>query len=300
MGGAGTGGGDAAPPTAPTGAMDRPRRRPIGIFDSGLGGLTVVRAVSERLAGEDIVYLGDTARVPYGSKSADTVVRYSRMSARFLLGRDVKMLLVACNTASAFALDTLRAEVPVPVLGAVEPGAQEAVAATRVGEVGVIGTLGTVRSGSYPRAIGALDPRVRVAQLACPLLVPLVEEGWLSGDGDGPEARAARAIAEKYLGELHARAPELDVIVLGCTHYPLVRPLLARIAAQMWRHEVRLVDSAQAMARAAEQALGDGGLLDASATPGRLACSVTDDARFGEVAARFLGHDLATVEKVDL
>src|SRR5262249_25867252 len=158
----------------------------IGIFDSGVGGLTVVRALAERLPSEELIYLGDTARLPYGSKSVGTVVRYTRMSAQFLLQRQVKMILVACNTASAYALDALSAELPVPVLGAVEPGARAAVAATRTGKVGVIGTIGTVRSGSYPRALAhaaaearRLDPdrpTVSVTARACPLFVPLVEE----------------------------------------------------------------------------------------------------------------------------
>ncbi|MSP59344.1 MAG: glutamate racemase [Myxococcales bacterium] len=273
-------------------------RQPIGVFDSGLGGLTVVRALTERLPSEKILYLGDTARVPYGSKSGETVVRYSRMSAHFLMGRDIKILMVACNTASAYALDALAADLAIPVLGAVEPGADEAVAATVRGEVGVIGTLGTVRSGSYPRAIAARDPRIRVAQLACPLLVPLVEEGWLGGAGDRLEDRAAAAIAERYLGELCAAAPNLDVLVLGCTHYPLVRALLARTAERLWDRPIALVDSAQAMARAADRILSQAGLLAGGA--GGLSCFVTDDARFAEVAARFLGHPIATVEKVDL
>ncbi len=273
--------------------------QPIGVFDSGLGGLTVVRAVAERLPGEELVYFGDTARLPYGSKSAETVIRYSERSAQFLLGRGVKMLLVACNTASAFALEALREKLSVPVLGAVEPGAIEAVAATLRGEVGVIGTLGTVRSGSYPRAIAALDPAVRVTQLACPLFVPLVEEGWLSGDGPETETRAARAIAERYLGELHAKSPSLDAIVLGCTHYPLLRPLLLSVVEQLWRHPVLLVDSAQAMARAAERALSDGKLRNETGR-GALSCFVTDEARFEEVGSRFLGQKLPSVEKVDL
>lgn len=276
--------------------------RPLGVFDSGLGGLTVVRALRERLPGEAIRYLGDTARVPYGSKSAETVASYSVRAARFLLEADVKLLLVACNTASAFALEALRAEVPVPVLGAVEPGADEAVAATVTGRVGVIGTLGTVRSGSYPRAIEARDRRVQVAQLACPLLVPLVEEGWLGdGDGEGPaglEQKAAETATRRYLGELRERAPELDVIVLGCTHYPLLRPLLARVASELWRHEVKLVDSAHAMARAAEKLLD--GTAAAGGDRGALRCYLTDEARFAEVGARFLGTPLEHVEKIDL
>jgi glutamate racemase len=264
---------------------------PIGVFDSGVGGLTVVRSLTERLPGEELVYLGDTARVPYGSKSAETVVRYSRMAARFLVDRGVKMVLVACNTASAFAIEDLRASLPLPVLGAVEPGARAAVAATKTGRVGVIGTLGTVRSQSYLRAIAALDARVTVTAHACPLFVPLAEEGWL-------DDAVAEAVARRYLAELRALDEALDVIVLGCTHYPLLRPMLARVAAELFARPVTLVDSAEAMAVAARaelarlSLLGDGG--------GGLECFVTDDARIDEVGARFLGRHLGNVLRVDL
>lgn len=279
-----------------------PADKPVGVFDSGLGGLTVVRALRARLPSETVLYLGDTARVPYGSKSAATVARYSLLSARFLLARDVKLIVIACNTASAAALPVLRAELPVPVLGVVEPGAEEALAATRTGRIGVIGTLGTVRSGSYVRAIFARDPAARVTQLACPLFVPLVEEGWL-GEGEpdaDAEVRAAHATAERYLGELHAQAPDLDVIVLGCTHYPLLRGLLERVAARLWTQPVRFVDSAQAMARAVERELHDKHLLGRAHDAGRLDCCVTDETRLAEMGARFLGHALPHVERVDL
>jgi glutamate racemase len=285
-------------------AASRSLRRPIGVFDSGLGGLTVVRALRAHLPGEHIAYLGDTARVPYGSKSADTVARYSMMSARFLLGRDVKLLVIACNTASAFALDALRGSVPVPVLGVIEPGADEAVAATTSGRIGVIGTLGTVRSGSYPRAIAARAPSAKVTALACPLFVPLAEEGWL-GDGDpgSPESRTAHAVAERYLSELRERDPLLDVIVLGCTHYPLLRALLEETAARLFGRAVALVDSAQAMARAAEREIARLS-LDAHAPPiddaAAIDCYVTDDSRLAELGARFLGHPLDRVERIDL
>jgi glutamate racemase len=265
---------------------------PIGIFDSGVGGLTVVRSLSERLPREELIYLGDTARVPYGSKSAETVARYSRMSTRFLLEQGVKLIVVACNTASAYALAALQAELPVPVLGVVEPGAREALAATRSGRVGVIGTLGTVRSEAYPRALARMDARVRVTARACPLLVPLAEEGWLDDE-------IAEAVARRYLGELRAEAPDLDVIVLGCTHYPLLRSVLSRVAAQLFGHEVVLVDSAEVTARAARQALADKHLLCEEGAGG-LRCYVTDDARIGEVGARFLGRPLGDVVRVDL
>jgi glutamate racemase len=271
------------------------RDRAIGVFDSGIGGLTVVRALGEQLPQEELVYLGDTARVPYGSKSAETVVRYSKMSARFLLERRVKMILVACNTASAFALDALRSELPVPVLGAIEPGAATAAAATRSGKIGVIGTLGTVRSASYPRAIAgaaaALAKQVEVTTRACPLLVPLVEEGWLDGE-------IAEATARRYLAELKAEAPDVDVLVLGCTHYPLLRPLIQRVANELFGHPVTLIDSAASMALTAKAELERLGLHRSDGAAG-LTCFVTDDARIAEVGARFLGRSLGDVERVD-
>lgn len=271
--------------------MTLPPDLSIGVFDSGVGGLTVARALLERLPHESLVYLGDTARLPYGSKSADTVLRYSRLSARFLLQQHVKLLVIACNTASAVSVEALTAELPVPVLGVIGPGAAEAVAATKNGQVGVIGTLGTVRSGAYVRAIAALDPTVKVASKACPLLVPLAEEGWT--EGEVPEL-----VARRYLGELKADAPTIDTLVLGCTHYPLFRPLLGRVAPEVFGHPVTLVDSAEAMARAVDAKLDEIGR--ASTPVGRLRCFVTDEARIDEVGSRFLGRHLDQVEHADL
>jgi glutamate racemase len=264
----------------------------IGVFDSGVGGLTVVRQLRRELPDEDILYLGDTARVPYGSKSPQTVLRYSRNNARFLLGRGVKLLVIACNTASAFGLPRLGEELPVQVLGAVEPGAREAVRATRTGRVGVIGTLGTIRSSSYRRAIAEVAPEVEVATQACPLFVPLAEEGWVDGD-------VARLTAERYLGELFGTLADIDTLVLGCTHYPLLRPLLAEVATRVAGREVTLVDSAGAMARATRVALEAAGLRRGGGA-GRLTCYVTDAARIGEVGPRFLGEALTSVEEVDI
>ena len=173
--------------------MPHRRSRPIGVFDSGVGGLTVVSAVLSRLPHEHIVYLGDTARVPYGTRSAGTVLKYSRNAARFLLRHDVKLLLIACNTASAAALPGLRAELPVGVLGAVEPGAQAAAHVTRSGEVGVLGTLATIRSGAYERALLALSPSLRIHVQPCPLLVPIVEEGW-NDESDLQQAEARKFV----------------------------------------------------------------------------------------------------------
>jgi glutamate racemase len=288
----------------------------IGVFDSGVGGLTVARAVLRRLPSERLVYLGDTARVPYGMRSAQTVLRYSRNAAGFLLRQSVKLVLIACNTASAAALDELRAELPVGVLGAVQPGASAAVAATRSGVVGVIGTLATVRSGAYERALRAEDPALTVHTAACPLLVPLIEEGWTAADDP-----VCDQVARRYLRELRQRAPELDTLVLGCTHYPLLATVLGRVASELWGRPITLVDSAQAMAEAAAAELQRRRLL-AAVTPApepeqepeqepanipparravdRLRCYVTDEARVAEVGARFLGRDLGAIELVDL
>jgi glutamate racemase len=269
----------------------------IGVFDSGVGGLTVVRSLTERLPKEEIVYLGDTARVPYGSKSAETVARYSRNAARFLVGEGVKMIVIACNTASAFALDVLRAELALPVLGAVEPGARAAVAATRSGRIGVIGTLGTVRSGSYVRAIAAVDAHAHVTAHACPLFVPLAEEGWLDDD-------VAAAVARRYLRALALDAPELDVLVLGCTHYPLLRAVIEETLrlhdGQRYDQgqKVRVIDSAQVTAAqvAARLALDDG-----AGRESEVRFYATDSvAKFRALGTRFLGRAIDGVELVDL
>ena len=265
-------------------------RRPIGVFDSGVGGLTVVRALRRALPGEDIVYLGDTARVPYGSKSPRTVERYALTCQRFLLDRGVDLVLIACNTASANALPALRGASAVPVIGAVEPGAESALAASRARRIGVIGTLATVRSGAYERAITERAPDASVTALACPLLVPLAEEGWTDDE-------IAAAVARRYLAQLFAREPAIDTLVLGCTHYPLLAGVLARAAAELVAHPVAIVDSARAMADAARRALA----RDASAAaPGRLDCYATDTSRLDELAARFLGEAPTGFELVDL
>ena len=266
-------------------------RRPIGVFDSGVGGLTVVRALRARLPGEDVVYLGDTARVPYGSKSPRTVEKYSLTCQRFLLDREVKLVLIACNTASANALPALREASPVPVIGAVEPGAASALAATRTGHIGVIGTLGTVRSGAYAKAIAARDPMAKLSALACPLLVPLAEEGWTHDD-------IAALVARRYLSQLFSQDREIDTLVLGCTHYPLLADVLASVAREIAGRDVAVVDSASAMAEAAREALGSGPNKRTQA--GRLDCFATDTSRLDELAPRFLGEPLTGFELVDL
>ncbi len=262
--------------------------RPVGVFDSGIGGLTVVRAIYDRLPGESTLYFGDTARVPYGPKSPETVRRYSLEILDWLLGQGVKAVVIACNTSTAHALDALRAASPVPVIGVIEPGARAAVAAAGQGAIGVIGTAGTVASGAYVRAIQALRPGAPVVQRACPLFVPLVEEGWF-------DREATALVAEEYLGPL--RAAGVSALVLGCTHYPLLKPLLQRVMGP----GVRLIDSAEETARALADALEAGGMRAPAGGIATHRFAVSDDAsRFLAVGGRFLGDHLAEPQVVPL
>ena len=261
----------------------------VGIFDSGVGGLTVVREVRRALPALDVVYLGDTARVPYGNKSLRTVERYALACQRFLLSREVSLVMIACNTASASALPALRQASPVPVIGAVEPGARSAVATTRGGRIGVIGTLATISSGAYDKAVHDLAPSCRVTSLACPLLVPLAEEGWVDDE-------IARAVAQRYLQGLFVRDPEIDTLVLGCTHYPLLRGVLKETADRLSGRDIAVVDSSTAMADAAVDELG----ASTASAVGRLFCHVTDTSRLDELGPRFLGHELDGFELIDL
>jgi len=261
--------------------------RPVGIFDSGIGGLTVLAELRRRFPEEQFLYLGDTARLPYGTKSPDTVVRYALGAARALVRRQIKLLVVACNTASALALAALREAVPVPVLGVVEPGARAAAAATTRRHVGVIGTESTIASSAYVRALQALLPNAQVLTRACPLFVPLAEEGWF----DHP---VTHQVAEAYLADL-AQAG-IDTLILGCTHYPLLRRAIAAAVGP----GVALVDSAAAVA---DQVAAD--LAAARLGRGRrggLELLVTDAAaRFARIATYILGDPLpAPLELIDL
>jgi glutamate racemase len=269
------------------------RDAPLGVFDSGLGGLTVVRALREILPDERIVYLGDTARVPYGTKGAATVVKYALSCARHLVARKVKALVVACNTVSAVAPDRLRVELDVPVLGVVEPGARAAVDATRVGRVGVLATAGTIASGAYPRAVAQLSTRTEVIGQAAPLLVPLAEEGWTEGD-------VPRQIVRRYLEPL-ARA-RVDVVVLGCTHYPLLRTAIDEEVRSLVGPDVAVVDSARATGAHVREFLHARGLARADGAGGSLSEILVTDLpeRFREMASRFLGSGVGHVEQVDL
>jgi glutamate racemase len=258
--------------------------RPIGIFDSGIGGLTVLAALRALLPDERFLYLGDTARLPYGTKSVDTVVRYARRAAAYLAEHDIKLLVVACNTASAAALEPLAGSTPVPVIGVVLPGARAAAAATG-GSVGVIGTESTIASRAYERALHAIDPALVVHAQACPLFVPLAEEGWFDHE-------VTRSVARIYLEPLGRRG--IDTLILGCTHYPLLRGAIAAAVGG----GVRLVDSAAATAAEVAAAVARDGLAGSG---GGVHLLVTDAAaRFTRLAGSILGGAAAPLELVDL
>jgi glutamate racemase len=263
---------------------------PIGVFDSGVGGLTVLKALMSHLPHESTLYLGDTARVPYGTKSGEVVTRYSLKNAGFLLERGIKLLVVACNTASAVALPALSAALPVPVVGVIAPGARAALRRTRGGGVGVIGTPGTIRSGAYQRELEAAAGAegVKVKARACPLFVPLAEEGWMSGD-------VPRLVAREYLADF-ARSG-VDTLVLGCTHYPLLKDVIAEAVGP----QVSLVDSAEATAEVVASLLEEQQLLAPGGGQPTHHYFVTDvPERFVEVGARFLGRPIHAAEQVDL
>jgi glutamate racemase len=261
------------------------------VFDSGIGGLTVVRALREALPAEDILYLGDTARVPYGTRSADTVVRYARQCARMLAERGLKALVVACNTASAVAIDVLRVDFDLPVLGVIEPSARAAARTSRTGRVGVIGTEGTIRSGAYVRAIQSASTRCEVFSRTAPLLVPLVEEGWL--DGDVP-----RLAVERYLAPLCES--DIDTLVLGCTHYPVLTPMIATVLGALSPRPVTVVSSATAVAGELRDLLASRSLLH-EGDGGTARFLATDrPQQFARVGATVFGIEVPSVELVDL
>lgn len=258
--------------------------RPVAVFDSGVGGLTVVSAMRRELPAENIVYLGDTARVPYGGKTRQTIERYSEEIATLLVGEGAKMIVVACNTASALALPRLREVMDVPVVGVIGPGVEAALAATRSGHVAVIGTKATVGSGAYENALRAARPDIRVTSLACPLLVPLIEEGLL----DDP---VTDMVLDRYLGPL--RDTDADTLVLGCTHYPLLSAAIARCAGP----GLALVDSAANCARAVARLLDGEGTRASAEGEGLLQLSFTDPPdKFLDVAGRALGLETAHAE----
>lgn len=259
--------------------------RPIGVFDSGIGGLTVVRALTRRLPHENIVYFGDTARVPYGPKSPQVIRAYAAQDTEFLLSKNVKMIVIACNTVSGVALDVVTKHADVPVVGVIHPGAAAAVAASRRKRVGVIGTVATINSNAYGIAIRQLDPDVKVFAQACPLFVPLAEEGWT-------HHRATELIAKEYLFPL--KLEKIDTLVLGCTHYPLLKDVIAKVLDGT----VTLIDSGEATAQEVERILNAKQLRNPSSLKPHLQFYVSDvPAKFTEVGERFLGQKLGKVQR---
>lgn len=259
---------------------------PIGIFDSGVGGLTVMKEVISRLPDENILYLGDTARVPYGTRSPETVNRYALESARFLISKGIKMLVVACNTASSVSLTLLKESLPVPVIGVVEPGAKAAVTMSISGKIAVIGTEATIGSGSYTRAIESINSQASVTGIACPLFVPLIEEGWTSGD-------VVTLTAETYLRPLKSNGA--DTLVLGCTHYPMIREVIEGVAG------IPLIDSAVETAGEVKTLLEGRSMARQDAGVSSREFFVTDSIeKFINVGEKFLGHKILTISKIEL
>jgi len=264
------------------------RKRPIGIFDSGIGGLTVLKEIFDKLPNENTIYLGDTARVPYGNRSPETVTRYSFENTRFLSSKDVKILVIACNTASSVSLDAVRKSFPVPVVGVIEPGAKAAVAATIKKKIGVIGTDATIRSSSYTRAIQAIDPSIDVFAIPCPLFVPLVEEGWTDGN-------ITEMVVDRYLAGM--KDMNIDTLVLGCTHYPLLKDVLSKVMGD----GVTLIDSAIETAYEISRILDAQGLMNIPGQPVRHEFYVTDSPqKFLSVGERFLGRTIENIEQIQL
>lgn len=262
---------------------------PIGIFDSGVGGLTVVAEMIKELPFEDIVYFGDVARTPYGSKSRETVTRFSCEIARFLIGQGVKMIIVACNTASSVALDVLGKEFDLPILGVIRAGTLAALRATQNKKVGVVGTSATIASGSYVNDLKSLARDLAVISQACPLFVPLVEEGWLDHE-------VTRLVAGEYLSPL--KSNDVDTLILGCTHYPFLKPVIAETMGK----EVTLIDSAVEMARMAKKILSEKGLLRQKETGAVSRKFYLSDisANFIELGERLLGEKMRVITRVDV
>ncbi len=260
--------------------------RPLGVFDSGVGGLTVVREINRLLPAESIVYLGDTARVPYGNKSPEAVQRYALEDSQFLISRDVKAIVVACNTASAYALESLKEQLDIPVIGVIRPGVEAAIEKTKSGKIGIIATAGTIASEAYQQLILSIQPEAEIFASSTPLLVPLIEENWL----DRP---ASRMVAEEYLKPLLDDG--VDTLVLACTHYPLIRPLLQEVCGD----QVVLVDSATTCARHTQRRLAENDLETGANDRGWVKPCLTDISdHFFELATRFLDRSPGEIERV--
>ncbi|NHZ85286.1 MAG: glutamate racemase [Planctomycetia bacterium] len=263
-------------------------QNPIGVFDSGLGGLTVVKAIRNVLPNESIIYFGDTARVPYGNKSPELIKEYSLQITEFLLEHNTKIIVVACNTATALAIDILQEKLDIPIIGVVKPGVASALKLTQNNRIGVIGTISTISSGAYETELKSNNNFLKVMSNPCPLFVPLAEEGWLN-------EHATKLIAQKYLEPINKA--NVDTLILGCTHYPLLKEVIQEVVST----KIKLVDSAQAMAYETKKLLTDYRLLNDQNNKGALKLFVSDlPARFEIVASRFLGEKISNVEKIQL
>ncbi|HSP86786.1 MAG TPA: glutamate racemase [Ignavibacteriaceae bacterium] len=262
--------------------------KPIGVFDSGIGGLTVVKRFLSTLPNEDIIYFGDTARVPYGSKSNSTVIEYSLQDARFLINKKVKAIVVACNTASSIAIEEIRNAFDVPVIGMIGPGSMAAIQNTKNKRVGVIGTRATISNSAYAKRLKLLNPSIEVFEKACPLFVPLAEEGWINHE-------ATYKIAEEYLAEL--REKDIDTLVLGCTHYPILTKVIQKIIGS----NVKLIDSGIASSEIVKVELQKNNLLSDKKSIGISEFYVSDiPTKFKEIAELFLGKPVKEVHKVEI
>lgn len=258
--------------------------KPIGVFDSGVGGLTVVKELIRQLPHEDIIYFGDTARVPYGIKSKETVIRFSIENILFLLKHDVKLICVACNTVSSLALPEIKKNFKLPIVGVLSPGAREAVYATRNKRIGVIGTKGTIKSRAYENEIKRIDPDIKIFAQACPLFVPFVEEGWLKG-------KVVMEVARKYLKPL--KRAGVDTVILGCTHYPVLKPVIKKVLG----NKVALIDSAKQVSVEVRKILGEENMLNSSGR-GEHKFFVSDNPEwFSGLARRFLGKSVKNVKR---
>jgi len=264
------------------------KEKPIGVFDSGVGGLTVVKRLISTLPNESIVYFGDTARVPYGSKSNETVIEYSIQNTKFLLKKNVKAVVVACNTASSIAIEVLKKEFNIPIIGMIEPGAESATKITQNKKIGVIGTRATVNNHAYKKQLIKIDNEVEVFEKACPLFVPLAEEGWV-------EHRATYEIAEEYLSELKEK--NIDTLILGCTHYPL----LSKVIQEVIGENVALIDSGVASSELVRNEIERIGLSTNSSTKGNISIYVSDiSTNFRAIVKLFLGQVVDEIIKVDV
>ena len=268
--------------------MSSDKKDPIGIFDSGIGGLTVVKKIEKYLPGENNIYFGDTARVPYGAKSNSTVIEYSIQDAQFLVNQNIKLLIVACNTASSVALNALKEKFDIPIIGMIEPGAQMALEKSKSGKIGVIGTYATINNKAYSNEINKLDASAKVFEKACPLFVPLAEEGWT-------DHKATYAVAEEYLAEL--KRQKIDTLILGCTHYPILTKAIQDVIG----HDVTLIDSGTAAARQVKKYLTENNYQNDSGKKSSDKFFVSDvPTKFIEFAQRFLGREINEISKIDL